>query len=178
MCYKSDLFDSLQQPKCFCSIPPLLCAPITCFDGYLNYLRRSFGNRLFIPVWAQLALYRPIQHTLQITVICWQFLLLCAVLLLASAGYQQVFFFVLSCCVLLHTRWRCICKTKSIRRSKQSNFPDAHMYDIINYKCKCFPRAHSSCRSSLLTHMNKQSMFSYVCVRHSGMVVSTSWGLS
>lgn len=76
------------------------------FDRHLNCLRESFGNTLFIPVWAQLALYRPIYYSVQITLICWQILPLCAVLLLASAGYQRLSVFVLSCCVLSYARWR------------------------------------------------------------------------
>lgn len=90
------------------SLSPFLISFVFCtkrvFDGYLNCLRESFGNRLFIPVWAQLALYRPIQYTLQITLISWQILLLCAVLLLASACYQRVSVFVLSCCPVSYTR--------------------------------------------------------------------------
>lgn len=42
--------------KSFC----LLCTFAGRTDGHLNCLREAFGNRLFISVWAQLALYRPI----------------------------------------------------------------------------------------------------------------------
>lgn len=65
-----------------------------------------WGNRLeshFIPVWAQLALYRPIYSSVQIAVI---FLADSAALCSPTAGISRLAAFVLSCCVVSHVRWR------------------------------------------------------------------------